>query len=236
MKTTIKILSLLFIFLIISSCSTDNQLVENDIYTCPMQCEGDKTYSSPGHCPVCEMNLTQPVAKVLYDETDLLSENSIFNLTSKWQTQNKETITLKDLKGKPLVVVMIYTTCKAACPRLVADVRNIEKTLIAEDIKDVKYIFVSIDPETDTPEQLKAFAVENVMDDENHVFLHGSVDDVREFSNVLAVKYKEISPLDFSHSNIISVFNPGGELINQVEGLGMDQTATINAIKSITTH
>ncbi len=236
MNKTIKILTLLICAISFWSCDDNQKEAAPITYACPMQCEGDKTYDTPGTCPVCEMNLTQPKAKVLYDENDVISETSIFNLTSKWKTQNNESIHLKDLKGKPLVVVMIYTTCKAACPRLVADVRNIEKTLVEDEIADVKYVFVSIDPETDTPAQLKSFAIENEMDDQNHVFLQGSVDDVREFSNVLAVKYKEISPIDFSHSNIISVFNPGGELINQVEGLGMDQTATINAIKSIPTH
>lgn len=27
------------------------------IYQCPMKCEGDKTYSEPGRCPVCGMFL-----------------------------------------------------------------------------------------------------------------------------------------------------------------------------------
>ncbi len=28
-------------------------------YYCPMRCEGDKTYSLPGNCPVCGMTLKQ---------------------------------------------------------------------------------------------------------------------------------------------------------------------------------
>jgi len=26
-------------------------------YQCPMKCEGDKTYKTPGDCPVCNMHL-----------------------------------------------------------------------------------------------------------------------------------------------------------------------------------
>ena len=26
-------------------------------YQCPMKCEGDKTYTAPGNCPVCNMHL-----------------------------------------------------------------------------------------------------------------------------------------------------------------------------------
>ncbi len=43
------------------------------------------------------------------NEDDGILENSIFNLTSKWHTQDNKTIELSDLKGDILVVVMIYT-------------------------------------------------------------------------------------------------------------------------------
>jgi|TARA_R110000782_G_scaffold186164_3_gene276373 protein SCO1 len=157
-------------------------------------------------------------------------EMSIFQLPSTWKTQNNETIEFKDFQGEVLVVVMIYTSCKAACPRLVADMRNIETKVKSEVNQPVKYILVSIDPETDTPERLKAFAIENQMDTEQWVFLQGSDENTREFANILAVKYKEISPIDFSHSNIISVFNQQGVLVHQQEGLGVDNKATVDKI------
>ena len=144
--------------------------------------------------------------------SDEISETSIFNLTSKWNTEEGKSIELKDLKGKTLVVVMIYTTCKAACPRLLADMRNIESQIPDEYIKNINFVMVSIDLETDTAKRLKAFAIENYMDGEQWTFLQGTPSSVREFANVLAVKYKEITPMNFSHSNIISVFNSEGEL------------------------
>ena len=199
-------------------------------YQCPMKCEGEKVYSEKGSCPVCKMDLkpiTKKTKKVLSDK---ISDESIFNLTSKWNTEEGKSITLKELKGKTLVMVMIYTTCKAACPRLVGDMRNIEAKIPAEYIADVNYILVSIDPKTDTPKRLKKFAIENYIDGKEWTFLQGTEDNVREFANVLAVKYKQISPLDFSHSNIISVFNPQGELVHQQEGLGVDNKETIAKI------
>ena len=68
------------------------------------------------------------------------------------------------------------------------------------------------------------------MDKEPWLFLRGSEADTREFAAVLAVNYKKISPLDFSHSNIISVFNQEGELIHQQEGLGVNNESTIQKI------
>src|SRR5690606_11532998 len=158
------------------------------------------------------------------------SDLSIFNLPSHWTNQDGEEIELKDLQGKVTAMVMIYTSCKAACPRLVADMRNIEKQIPQNKKDQVQYVFVSIDPEVDTPENLKAFAIENKLDSKEWIFLRGSDEDTREFAAVLAVNYKRISPIDFSHSNIISVFSKQGELVHQREGLEVDSKETIQAI------
>ncbi|MFK7001649.1 SCO family protein [Flavobacterium oreochromis] len=163
-------------------------------------------------------------------ENNAISQTSIFNLTSEWKTQDNKTIHLQDLKGKVTVMVMIYTTCKAACPRLVADMRDIESKMPKNKLTDLNFVLVSIDPETDTPERLKKFAKENLMDASHWTFLQGNTNTVQEFANVLAVKYKKISPMDFSHSNIISVFNKKGELVHQQEGLGVNNKTTINKI------
>ncbi len=166
--------------------------------------------------------------------TDLkteIPELSIYNLPATWTTQNNENIELKDLQGKVLVMVMIYTSCTAACPRLVADMRNIEKQIPQKDLGNLKFIMVSIDPETDTPKRLKDFSIENKMVNDHWMFLRGTPEDTREFAAVLAVSYKQISPIDFSHSNIISVFDKDGVMVHQQEGLGVDNVETIEAIK-----
>lgn len=159
-----------------------------------------------------------------------ISDLSIYNLPSKWTNQDGRNIEMKDLKGKVLVMVMIYTSCKSACPRLVADMRNIESRL-PENVKEkVQLVLVSIDPEVDTPKRLKAFSIENKMQGNQWLFLRSTEENTREFAAVLAVNYKKISPIDFSHSNIISVFNAEGELAYQQEGLGVNSDATINKI------
>ena len=238
MKSFYPILLTIVFMLSFSACKNEKALTthtELAVYQCPMKCEGEKTYEKFGSCPVCNMDIkaiSNHSSKEL--NSSEISEESIFNLTTSWNTEEGEVIQLEDLKGKTLVMVMIYTTCKAACPRLVADMRNIEAQIPKANLKDLNFVLVSIDPETDTPERLKAFAIENVMDDEQWTFLQGTESGVREFANVLAVKYKQISPMDFSHSNIISVFNTQGELIHQQEGLGVDNKDTIKTILELT--
>ncbi|WP_193811692.1 SCO family protein [Kaistella flava (ex Peng et al. 2021)] len=161
------------------------------------------------------------------------SENgSIFVLDSKWQNQDGKEIQLKELKGKNLVVVMIFTSCTTACPLLVADMQKVESKIDPKKLKETTMLLVSIDPENDTPEVLKAYAKQRNMDGEPWLFLRSDKESVRELANVLAVKYKKISPIVFSHSNIISVFNKDGVMVNQVEGtVNAEEVAkTINGL------
>lgn len=152
-----------------------------------------------------------------------LPSDSIFNLQSSWQNQDGRTLRLSELRGKTLVVVMIYTSCRAACPRLVADMRRIEQKISPKNLDNVSLVLVSIDPATDTPERLKAFAHDNEMDDLHWVFLRSDKGATQEFANALSMKYKKISPVDFSHSNIISIFSPDGRLVSQEQGTDIDE-------------
>ena len=77
---------------------------------------------------------------------------------------------------------------------------------------------------------MKSFAKENQMDNDQWLFLRSTNENTREFAAVLAVNSKRISPIDFSHSNIISIFNPGGELKYQQEGFEDSYAKTVTAI------
>ncbi|MDT0687182.1 hypothetical protein [Autumnicola psychrophila] len=52
----------------------------------------------------------------------------------------------------------------------------------------------------------------------------------REITAVLAVSNKQISPIDLSHSNIISAFDEDGVMVHQQEGLDVDNEEIVAAI------
>lgn len=166
-------------------------------------------------------------------EVEHLPSNSIYNLTSTWQNQDAKEIQFKDFIGKNMIVVMIYTSCNTACPILVADMQKIKSKIPKDLLKETNLVLVSIDPEVDTPEKLKEFAKTNSMSGEPWVFLRGNKDSTNEFANVLSMKFKKVSPIDFSHSNIISIFNKKGEMVAQAEGAGINAEKVVEDLKSI---
>ena len=75
-----------------------------------------------------------------------------FSLTD----HNGKTRTLKDFAGKVVVVFFGYTQCPDVCPTSMAELADIRKKL-GKDGERLQGIFVTVDPERDTPEVLKAY-------------------------------------------------------------------------------
>jgi len=64
--------------------------------------------------------------------------------------------TLGDFKGKVTVVFFGYTQCPDVCPTTMAELAEVKRSLGAQGDK-VQGVFVTIDPERDTPALLKAY-------------------------------------------------------------------------------
>jgi protein SCO1/2 len=64
--------------------------------------------------------------------------------------------TLADFKGKLVVVFFGYTQCPDVCPTTMAELAEVKRALGA-DGERVQGVFITVDPERDTPEVLKAY-------------------------------------------------------------------------------
>jgi protein SCO1 len=160
-----------------------------------------------------------------------ISSESIYMLSDTFQTQENKNVILSSFAGKPTVVGMIFTNCTYACPRLTADIKDIQEKLKEENGK-INFVLVSFDAERDNPAQLKKFA-DNLNLDANWTLLHGSDQTVRTLSVLLNVQFEKDAEGNFSHSNIISVLDKNGVLRFQKEGLNADQAETIANIKQV---
>lgn len=70
--------------------------------------------------------------------------------------QSGQVRTLKDFAGKVVVVFFGFTQCPDVCPTAMVELASIKKSL-GSDGDRLQAIFVTVDPERDTPELLKAY-------------------------------------------------------------------------------
>jgi protein SCO1/2 len=75
------------------------------------------------------------------------------------RNQDGEAVSAASLRGKPLVVAFIYSTCRDTCPAQVQSIRG-----ALDDLgHDVPVIGVSVDPANDTPSRAKSFLLKQAM-------------------------------------------------------------------------
>lgn len=67
-----------------------------------------------------------------------------------------ERITNDTLKGKLVLVSFAYTSCPDVCPMLFSRYMGVQKEFAEAIGQDVELVFISVDPEVDTPERLKS--------------------------------------------------------------------------------
>ena len=67
-------------------------------------------------------------------------------------------VSLKDFRGKVVLVYFGYTYCPDICPTSLAATSEGLKQLTPEELARVAMIFVSVDPKRDTPARLKEYA------------------------------------------------------------------------------
>jgi protein SCO1/2 len=75
-----------------------------------------------------------------------------FSLTD----HNGQTRTIRDFSGKVVVLFFGYTQCPDVCPTSMAELAEVKK-MLGKDGDRLQGLFVTVDPQRDTPEVLKAY-------------------------------------------------------------------------------
>jgi protein SCO1/2 len=108
--------------------------------------------------------------------------------TLSLQDPDGKTRTLADFKGKVTVVFFGYTQCPDVCPTTMAELAQVKKSLGA-DGERIQGVFVTVDPERDTPELLKAYMGSF---DPSFVALRGTPDQTAAMAKEFKVFYAKV--------------------------------------------
>lgn len=92
--------------------------------------------------------------------------------------QHGRVVTDESLRGQVLVADFFYATCTTSCPRLTGRMLAVQKALALREQQlerplRVRLISITLDPENDTPDVLRAYAERAGADDSRWSFLSG---------------------------------------------------------------
>jgi protein SCO1 len=152
-----------------------------------------------------------------------LTDKSLYQISASWTNDAGKTIQLSSLRGRPQIVVMFFASCQLTCPLIVSQVKQFEATLPEETRTKIGFTLVSFDSIRDTPDALKNYRTGHSLSGDNWTLLNGSPDGVLDLAAVLGVKFKQDAQGQFSHSNLITLLNSDGEIVQQFAGLNLNK-------------
>jgi protein SCO1 len=89
--------------------------------------------------------------------------------------QDGEPVSLRDYRGRVVVLTFLYTTCRDTCPLTATQIRG-----ALDDLgEDVPALAVSVDPVNDTPERARQFLFKRGLGQDRMRFLLGSRRDLQ---------------------------------------------------------
>lgn len=108
------------------------------------------------------------------------------------------------VQDKKVVVNFMYTVCKGICPGMTRNIKKTRAEMAAKGRNDYMFVSVSLEPETDTPEQLRNYMrtnqIENSPELSPWVFLTGKIEDIDQLRYSLGV-YEKDPALDADRNN-----------------------------------
>lgn len=147
--------------------------------------------------------------------------------------QNNRQVYFSALKGKPVVVSFIYTSCYHYCPTITKNldqVVEIANETLGEDSFNI--ISIGFDTRVDTPERMQQFAKKQKVNHGNWQFMSVDEDTIVPLTRDLGFLFAE-SPKGFDHLAQITILNQNGVVYRQIYGTDYTPQHVIEPLKEL---
>lgn len=141
--------------------------------------------------------------------------------------QDGQPLALEDLRGKVVVLDFIFTHCTGPCPVITGLHMDVQRALAPERRAKTRFVSITLDPERDTPEVLRAYAAKRRIDLSGWSFLTGTpaqIEDVLARYGVGVIRRAGEEP---AHLVVTFVIDPQGRIAHRI--VGLEQDAVVRA-------
>lgn len=150
-------------------------------------------------------------------------DNSLYQVSSKWQADDGRTLSLGDLAGKVRLVSLFFGHCESSCPMALGRLKALEAKLPADWARRAGIVLVTLDPSRDDSGSLADFRRKMALGKEGWTLLRGGPEDTRELAMLLGVAYRpsaENGGID--HNSVLVLLDAKGVVLRRYEGADPD--------------
>ncbi|MDH3633525.1 MAG: SCO family protein [Gammaproteobacteria bacterium] len=141
-----------------------------------------------------------------------------------------EVLTLGQLRGKPLVLSMVYTSCYQICPMTTRHLSKIvQKARAALGDDSFTVVAIGFDTAIDTPDAMRYFAAKQGVIDQDWKLLSTDPQTIKNLSKELGFLYYPSSN-GFDHLIQATIIDAGGRVYRQVYGQVFDTPMLVDPL------
>src|SRR5690554_13555 len=127
--------------------------------------------------------------------------------------QNGDMLRLEDLRGRVVLLTAIYTRCATACPMIMVEIRRAMAALPAHLRVEISIVAITLDPEYDTPEQLREAMKIHRLEEPLWRLVTGPSDEVNAVLDQLSISRSRTPESDtIGHSNLFALIDRNGKI------------------------
>jgi protein SCO1/2 len=146
---------------------------------------------------------------------------------------NGKQIALDSLRGKPLLVSMIYTSCYHVCPTITTNLERIVR-IARETLGDDSFSVLTIgfDTPVDTPDRMRVFARQRNIDIDNWHFVSASAATLEGLARDVGFSYFPTAR-GYDHMIQATLVDAEGRVYRQIYGMAPEPPALVEPLKEI---
>ena len=150
-----------------------------------------------------------------------------------FQSADSGKIALRDLRGKPLLITMIYTGCADVCPTIIESLASSAETAEAALGKDsFNIIAIGFDTRNDTPDRMRSFARAHNAGGDNWHFASSDAKTINRLSEAVGFNFFP-SAGGFDHMAQVTILDKNGTIYEQVYGSSFEPPAIVEPLKQL---
>lgn len=147
--------------------------------------------------------------------------------------QHGRPLRLSELRGRPLALNLVYTSCYDICSSLTLYLRDAVR--VAREIlgpQSYSVLTVGFDTAHDSPERMRVFGRDRGIDDANWHFVSADAATIRRLADEVGFTWAA-SPSGFDHVAQVSILDADGTVVRQVYGQDFAPPAIVEPLKEL---
>lgn len=181
------------------------------------------------------MSFTAGADPIDPDRALQLSQGAIGRTISdfRFTDQDNRPLGLASLRGKPLVVSFIYTSCAFVCPTITMSLaRSVELAREVLGNRSFNVISLGFDTRVDTPEQMRRYATERGISVPGWYFASADEATVTRFAEEVGFSYAPLAG-GFDHLAQVTILDADGRVYRQVYGPDFAAPMIVDPLKKL---